>query len=501
MRNALPPRSSQRPPYDPVSPEGLNRHVILDALERVARFWKRGALFLAATVIAAIVLTALTPRSYESTAALLVKRSRANVALTPNEANPLVLGEVREADVNSEVQILRSTDLLEDVLRRMNALPEEEAERTKNIGWLLGSLDVQAVPRSNVIQVSYQSDEPQEARDVVHHLTEAYIDRRTAMHQGGEALAFFEEQLAGAQQRLDRARVNLRSRAGERGVEDLLDGSDERPLGAESESSRERLTRFRADLANAMVEEREASERVASLRTEFAREPERIASSNRQFQGSAAVEDLERAVTALELERDDLLQRYTPTSQRVQQIDVQIASARERLSNARNSAGEFAGTEPNPIYNTLKLELQRAQTELQAIRGRRRALEQGIARERQEFAVLSESSLDLVGLQKEMAAAEQQVALFQEKVDEARVGSAMDRERMVNVSLVRAPRLPVRPVSPRPMLNLALAILIGGMGGLVIAYLSALLAPTIATRTDIERDLDLPMIAAVVDHS
>src|SRR5699024_485755 len=55
------------------------------------------------------------------------------------------------------------------------------------------------------------------------------------------------------------------------------------------------------------------------------------------------------------------------------------------------------------------------------------------------------------------------------------------------------------PVAPKPMLNIAIAVVLGGMVGVGIAFLLAYLDNTITTEDDIEKQLELPLLG-VISH-
>src|SRR5699024_2413698 len=55
------------------------------------------------------------------------------------------------------------------------------------------------------------------------------------------------------------------------------------------------------------------------------------------------------------------------------------------------------------------------------------------------------------------------------------------------------------PVAPKPMLNIAIAIVLGGMAGIGIAILLAYLDKMITTEDDIEKQLGLPLLG-VISH-
>jgi capsular polysaccharide biosynthesis protein len=55
------------------------------------------------------------------------------------------------------------------------------------------------------------------------------------------------------------------------------------------------------------------------------------------------------------------------------------------------------------------------------------------------------------------------------------------------------------PVAPRPLLNIAIAVVLGGMVGVGIAFLLAYLDNTIRTEEDVEKQLELPLLG-VISH-
>ena len=62
--------------------------------------------------------------------------------------------------------------------------------------------------------------------------------------------------------------------------------------------------------------------------------------------------------------------------------------------------------------------------------------------------------------------------MFLAKVEEARVSEQMDQLKMANISIVQPPTVPEKPVKPRKALNLFLSILVGGITGLLLAFVS-----------------------------
>lgn len=66
-----------------------------------------------------------------------------------------------------------------------------------------------------------------------------------------------------------------------------------------------------------------------------------------------------------------------------------------------------------------------------------------------------------------------------------------------NVQVIDKAEIPIKPIRPRPMLNVAIATFTGLMLGLGIVFLLAYLDNTVKTPSDVEKYLELPIIGAI----
>ena len=91
----------------------LSLRTVAEALFRQKRLF----LSIAAVVMfLAIAVSVLLPRQYVSEMKFLVQNARGNVVVTPERTNPPnVVSDVTETQVNSELEILRSHDVLDPV--------------------------------------------------------------------------------------------------------------------------------------------------------------------------------------------------------------------------------------------------------------------------------------------------------------------------------------------------------------------------------------------------
>lgn len=465
------------------------------------------------------LLTLLTPRIYEVTSTLLVNEARAEVPLAPKESQQLIINQVTEQDVNSEIEVLRSRKLVEEVLL---SLKEEGVEApdtgllSKLMSGLAGKgresaedklvikvqedLEVDAVRKSNVIRVTYTSTDPEWTTGVVATLVSRYLQQRAERYQSPQALSFYAQQMKDAEQQLADREKALEDFARVSGITMVKgpEGSDS--LAAQKGIVMQRLASLETDLGNARVDYEAKLREVTSLGERLAQEPERLASSNRLNQ-DAATEEIERALAQLQLERDRLLQDFKPDSRFVRDVEAQISRAEEQLAEARKSAG-VSRTETNPVYLQLKSELVRAEADLAGITARVASLEGQTRASRQNLDTLNARSFELESLRREARAAEETYLLFRNKHEEARISAAMDQEQFINVTVAQPAQLPLRPVRRGLLIKMILGLLIGVMGGIGIAFaLEQFLNRSFTTGEDIERRLGIPHLASIPDSA
>ena len=75
--------------------------------------------------------------------------------------------------------------------------------------------------------------------------------------------------------------------------------------------------------------------------------------------------------------------------------------------------------------------------------------------------------------------------------------SVKDIMLVENVQVIDKAQVPKNPVSPRPLLNMAIAGVLGIMIGIFIAFLLEFLDDTIETENDVEKKLELPVIGII----
>jgi uncharacterized protein involved in exopolysaccharide biosynthesis len=504
------------------SPPGFEaergRYSLRDLLTIV---FKRRTLILliaASVVTIAMVMGARAPKIYEVTATLLVNEARAEMPIAAAASQPVIINQVSEQDLNSEIEVLKSRQLIEDVLKELGIDESTEPEGLKkrsllgSIRGLFGSNDlsyydrlvfrlqnsikISPVRRSNVIKITYESVDPEWATRVVGSLTDRYLERRAERYQSPQAVVFFEQQMREAKARLVASENTLEEYVDESSITMVENTSSSDSLAAQKGVVMQRLAGLESSLDAAEVELESQRRRVASLQEMLQREPERLESSDRRNQ-DAASEEIERALASLKLQRDALLQDFRPDSRHVRDIDTQIEMAEDRLQQLRGSSS-VAGTESNPLYMQLKADLLRTEAAIEGSRAKVSSLRTQVAESRRELDELNAKTFDLDSLQRDARAAENDYLLYRKKHEEARISAAMDQERFINVTVAQPAQEPLKPKPRGLKTRLLMALFVGFLGGVGTAFaLEILLDRSFTTGQDIERQLGIAHIASI----
>src|SRR5580698_7809890 len=150
---------------------------IFSAREIVEIVYRQKYVFLAVFVLAMLAMFAFglwTP-TYEAQMKILVHRQRADTVINPSANGNVDVGsdQVTEEDLNSEVELLNSRDLLREVATSTNLgnsamshflSPGSPDMRLAKAVYKLGKdLKIEPIRKSDVIAVRYQAPDPQSA--------------------------------------------------------------------------------------------------------------------------------------------------------------------------------------------------------------------------------------------------------------------------------------------------------------------------------------------------
>jgi succinoglycan biosynthesis transport protein ExoP len=175
------------------------------------------------------VLTLLMPNEYESRMKILVKNARSDVPITPERttgtAGTYFDNEVSENQINSEIELLTSDDLLKQVVTEcalyqpraslsvmlgLRQAPATQAAQIEEAGQRLAKdLVITPVKKANIIEVKYTSGSPQLAATVLRKVQDLYLEKHLKLHRPPGTYDFFKNQATQSEDQLRDAQKQL----------------------------------------------------------------------------------------------------------------------------------------------------------------------------------------------------------------------------------------------------------------------------------------------------
>ena len=304
-----------------------------------------------AILLVVLTFVLLRPARYESEMKILVKRERADPVVTPGESaqGQLWLG-VTEEELNSEVELLKSRDLLAKVVaatgldqreagtarfgrifgRTNEGKPPTERGIARAADKLANALAIQPLRKSNIIQIRYASTDPAVAMAVLSQLANHYLEKHLAVHRPSGAFAFFEHEAERYRSQLTLVRARLEQ---DRLTEGIVSVDEEK------EANFRRILDLEATQQATQVQIAETLERMRAIETQAESIPPRTTTEIRTASGRV-IEQLQATMVPAAIETHGTgasIQAYLPRRPRGRCAD------REAAGRGRGREGVAAG--------------------------------------------------------------------------------------------------------------------------------------------------------------
>ena len=133
------------------------------------------------TIASVVAVTLAIPKQYEAHMKVLVKNERADMIVSPDRNGTSDFrSEVSEAQINSEIELLSSDNLLRDVVTRCRLDHQYAAEPSvaieKALKRLHSNLKVIPAHKANIILVKYRDTDQRRAVAVLASLSTLYLE-------------------------------------------------------------------------------------------------------------------------------------------------------------------------------------------------------------------------------------------------------------------------------------------------------------------------------------
>jgi succinoglycan biosynthesis transport protein ExoP len=335
-------------------------------------------------------------------------------------------------------------------------------KRPPELGAFLNSLSVRRVPNSRLMDVSFESTDPQLAARVVNAHIENYIEQnfRSRYEATAQASTWLADQLNELKIKVEKsedARIAY-----------------ERQNQIWTLDDKQNITTQRLSDVNKELTEAQSDRMKKEALYEFAKSGDTDAVP--QLRDNEILQDILKKRTEAVAQYTEALNQYGPNYPKVLRFQAQLK--------------EFDGL----IENEEKNVVNRMESDYRAARQRETLLVQALDKQKAEANQLSERLVQYNILKREAEANKTLYEGLLTKLKEAGISVGL---RSSNIRIVDPAMIPNSPSRPAKTRNVALAFLVGLIGGIGLALLREYMDNTIKTPDDIERLARLPSLAVV----
>jgi capsular exopolysaccharide synthesis family protein len=435
--------------------------------------------FLVAVVTIVSIATFRMQPVYSTTARIEIDRENTNL-LPFQGADSYDFMTDMDNYIETQSRILTSETLALRTIRNSGLIPHAEMQgapggseaitsgtlanhrRPPELGAFLGSLSVKRVPQSRLLDVSFESTDPQLAAEILNAHIQNYMEEnfRSRYDTTAKATVWLTDQLSELKVQVQNSEDARLAYERQHQIWELDDKQN---------ITTQRLTDLNKEVTDAQSER---------MRKEALYEFAKAGNLDvvPQLRENTALADLLRKHAELYTQYLDALNQYGPNFPKVQRIQAQLKENDGLMDNEKRNILEALGND----YN--------------AARQREGLLNEALNEQKGEVNVMSQSMVEYNILKRQAEANKTMYDGLLTKLKEANIQAGLKSSNIRVVDPAMVPSTPARPAKAR---NIALSLLVGLVGGIGLALLREYLDNTVKTPDDVENLARLPSLAVV----
>ncbi len=440
----------------------------------------------ALTVIIAIIVSLRTRPEYDALGRIAINRENADAlgfkngveALTDDdidyqltldtqtrilESDAITLATARALGLDKDPAFMPANEKPAEVLAAPTADPRQEAAL---IGFIHGGLQITQVAKTRILEIRFTNSDPQLAARVVNTLVNVYIEQnfKTRFESAMQTSDWLSKQLSDLQLKVEASQEKLVRYQREHGI-----------LGIDEKQN---IVTQKLDELNRELTEAEADRIQKEARYRL------IANGNAEMLSSLDSTSLLSKLHAQELD-----------------LKTQIAQAEVHLGPAHPHILE--------LNNQLRQVQKASQAEVDKLAGRIKGdyltaaqresmLRAAMDQQKQQANTLNESAIEYTLLRRDVDSNRQLYEGLLQRLKEASVSAGL---RSSNIRIVDPARVPLSPARPDRRRNVMLALAMGLVGGVVLAFVLESLDNTVRTPEQAQLLCGIPSLGIIPGSS
>ncbi|GFO62065.1 hypothetical protein GMST_43900 [Geomonas silvestris] len=468
-----------------------------DFMSMLFKHWSKFLImFISVTGVIAYGLFTARPM-YLAKSSFLVKPWKDDAARPGMDTNSNSMNLMLSQDelVNTEIQVISGRELAEKVVQSLKIkkiYPDLMKPKSKVANHLDAAVEqfgkhlkVVGIRKSNVVEVTFQHNDPKIAASALNLLVEIFKEKHLALHSDPQS-SFIGTQLASFESKLKESEKKLETFQQATRVFSL-------------EEQRSLLLRQRSDLDTAYkMSQNSVSElknKIVAVKSQLVN----LAKSNSRYtptERDKIVIEAKTKLLDLKLKEQELKRKYNEENPLVVEAKREVDLVSQFLIDQEEGILGKVKT-GNPVYQNVEIELFKSEGELNSQSARAEALKNQVRQLDKEIAELDSNEAKLQNLKRQIAINEKNYRTYADKQEEARMSEAMNRLKLSNISIIQPAEVPAKPLNSNRAIKMVVGVIMGLFSGVSCVYLAEMLGQTFSDPESVEKYLEVPVLLTV----
>jgi uncharacterized protein involved in exopolysaccharide biosynthesis len=441
------------------------------------------------------------PPPYRAHMDMLVKGERFDPVVTaePTTQLPINSSEVTLEEINSEVELLTSRDVLEKVVYATGlnnqhsildsiGLTQPEDERVeKAIRRLAKGIKAENKPNTNLIEVTYSSSSPQQTYNVLRVLGGFYLDKHADVSRRPGSYEFFANETQNYHDALESAEANLKEFSQKAGL-----AAPQEEQSSLAEQVAQAIGQYHIAQEAVLADQK----RIISDQEHMDALPQRSPTARTSAAADKLLDDLHTQLLAEQAKRAQLAVKYDPQYPLVREADQEIAETNAAIAGAESTHYVTETTDRDPDYELLREDLAKTQADLASQQATVAASGKAIQAMQDQMVQLDQKAVTQQDLEREVKADEDNYLLYLSKREQERTSSALDQSKIGNVALAIPPVIPALPLYSDKAVVLV-SILAAMLLALIMVYGAEYYDNSFQTPAQVIDSLGIPVVISM----
>jgi Mrp family chromosome partitioning ATPase/capsule polysaccharide export protein KpsE/RkpR len=471
----------------------------LEIREYLSIIWKRKLLIVISMFLLGflgiVINYVIMKATYQATAKILVEPKAKLVVLTGDRNASNMPPSL---DIETYVKMLKSHRVGEAAAQELHKddkkMPDREALQKQGIN-MANAVVVEAEEDTGIIKVSVQSKNPEECTDIANAYVRAFVGVSKQMTESSldELESYVEKQLAQANLKLKERSQNIKEFQ-----DDILAEHDTTNPDLQETELDQLIRQLENERMYANIEQKALEVRLrgfAQLLNQYddvltMGTMDRPGWDSMSFTNNSEIDDRLRE---LELERISLQERFVEGHPKLAELDGKI----ELLENQKRRvvSSYVQGRQiNNQRYEHVRDSVDELEVELALATAKIERIEQSLEEARGRMVNVPEIKKQKMDLERDLAVAESMKTMLEEQLIQLQLQRV---ERPTKVQVLDPAIKPSDPISPQRERNVAIAIIIGLLLGVGLAFLLEEMEETVRTSDDVKNYLNLPVLGSI----